>query len=225
MYLETCRLGFLAVGIILIIHLVLQISEEKEALRLRRLELKRTQSGRRVRFSNVVQAEEAYSSPYEEQGEYDAAEEEGASSGSTFVNDGVEVSIVPSPMPTTDSLTGPPAAPPASKSSKSEQAAYYDDLKKELQHWMQQETKEWASSDASKLSESSSSPAPSKATSLDALKPAPVKKSVSPVLKPDASRNVNLKISMMNEAARHPPDQRPSRLSRRGRERRSWLNK
>jgi hypothetical protein len=207
MYLETCRLGFLAVGIILIIHLVLQISEEKETLRLRRLELKRTQSGRRrVRFSDVVHEEEADdNAPYEEEEADDyagSAEED----GSTFVNDGVEVSVVPASCSTPPSAPPAPTAPPAPQSGKDRkgnQAEYYDDLKKELQHWMQQETKEWASADAS--SGSGGRPAPSKATSLDALKPAPVKKTASPLLKPDASRNVNLKISMMNEAARHPP--------------------
>lgn len=198
MYLETCRLGFLAVGVILIVHLVLQICEEKEELRVRRMELRNRRQAskkrRRVRFAQDVEQ-------YDDIGEYaPAEEEEGGSNGHTFVNDGVEVSVVP--------RADDSASPPPRPNNVEQEANYYDDLKKELQHWIKQENKHWASSDSA--SDGLSQATAAQSTSIDALPaagspgPAPVKAATKPVLQKEESRNVNLKINMINEASRHP---------------------
>lgn len=214
MYWETCRLSFVAIGLIVIMHLILQICEEKETLRRKRLELRAATAAaaprrnqRRVRFADEAFVGDVVT---EEEDGVPVEEEEHHGSSDRFVNDGVEVNIVPEEEEGDDVLpvqVKMRSSPASSKKATSSGPAYYDDLKKELQKWVQQENTSWA---AGATSQQQQAPTPSHSTPLASLAAtstgaagAPVNAKPDSALPSETARNVNLKISMLNEAARH----------------------
>jgi len=118
MYWETFRLAFIAIGIVIIMHLSLQIYEEKtQIVKPNNFILKRT-----VRFADEVNTDQ------------DLVEYE-----KEFTNNVITDNVIADTVITDGSTTAPESVKTPSYPSQS----YYADLKQELQEWIQTENSDW----------------------------------------------------------------------------------